>query len=65
MSIPPEIKAANRRRALEIAAQAPATSSPAFVHLMRTVILPAYREVLEKQAAAERRTDEQGDATDT
>lgn len=47
--IPAEIKAANRRRALELAAQAPGTHPAGFAAVMRTVILPRYREVLEEE----------------
>ncbi|MCR8899715.1 hypothetical protein NWF34_22525 [Gordonia sp. GONU] len=59
--IPPEIKEANRRRALELVDAAPDTRTAEFDAVMRTVVLPAYREVLARQAAE----CEQGGATDS
>ncbi|WP_288337817.1 hypothetical protein [uncultured Gordonia sp.] len=49
--IPPEVKAANRQRALALAAQAPAPEDrpPVFAHWMRDVFLPHYRELLAEQ----------------
>lgn len=44
--IPPEIKAANRRRALELAAEAPGTHPAEFATAMRTVFLPAYQRAV-------------------
>lgn len=49
--IPPEVKAANRQRALALAAQAPALEDrpPVFAHWMRDVFLPHYRELIAEQ----------------
>ena len=49
--IPPEVKAANRQRALALAAQAPALEDrpPVFAHWMRTVFIPKYLEVLDAE----------------
>lgn len=45
--IPPEIKAANRARALELVAErGDRPMTPEFAAAMRTVFLPAYRQVL-------------------
>lgn len=49
--IPPEIKAANRARALELVAErGDRPMTPEFAAVMRTVILPVYREVLAEQS---------------
>lgn len=49
--IPPEIKAANLRRARELAAQAPPVfeRSPEFHAWMREVFIPRYREILARR----------------
>lgn len=49
--IPPEIKAANRARALELVAErGDRPMTPEFAAAMRTVFLPAYRQVLADEA---------------
>ncbi len=49
--IPPEIKAANRARALELVAErGDRPMTPEFAAVMRTVFLPAYRQVLADEA---------------
>ncbi|QMU22883.1 hypothetical protein [Gordonia rubripertincta] len=49
--LPPEIKAANRARALELVAErGDRPMTPEFAAAMRTVFLPAYRQVLEEQS---------------
>ena len=58
--IPPEIRAANRRRAVEFAEKnADIPKPPEFVQWMREVFLPAYRELLAEQQA--QRDAEQSD----
>ncbi len=48
--IPPEVKAANRLRALELEARdADKPNPPVFAHWMRDVFLPHYRELLAEQ----------------
>jgi len=56
--LPPEIKAANRARALELVAErGDRPMTPEFAAAMRTVFLPAYRQVLADEAAARRDDD--------
>lgn len=48
--IPPEVKAANRARAVEFAKRnADVPKPPAFAHWMRDVFLPHYRELIAEQ----------------
>lgn len=47
--VPPEVKAANRQRALEIAKSRPEVHPPVFEHWMRDTFLPRYRELLAQQ----------------